>query len=198
MWYNGATGNHWEGIGLATSFDGRAWTKYANNPVFVPNQTGWDSHEVATPTVILVNGVFIMVYQGMATPGPCWFGVAYSQDGIQWTRASSQSVFAPARDGSRFLELQTSSSKTANSTCGTRGDRMQQPAGKSVMRRPTSYRWGSGAAVDSTPRSYTGAELPQPVQSFNDDPVRVVREITRDADGLRWTRPGSCSDCRQG
>lgn len=95
MWYNGATGNHWEGIGLATSVDGRVWTKYANNPVFVPNQTGWDSHEVATPTVVLVNGVFIMVYQGMATPGPCWFGVAYSQDGIQWTRASSQSVFAP-------------------------------------------------------------------------------------------------------
>ncbi|MBP1657529.1 MAG: hypothetical protein H6Q31_2130 [Bacteroidetes bacterium] len=103
MWYNGATGNHWEGIGLATSFDGRAWTKYANNPVFVPNQTGWDSHEVATPTVLLVNGVFIMVYQGMATPGPCWFGVAYSQDGIQWTRASSQSVFAPGQGWESLL-----------------------------------------------------------------------------------------------
>lgn len=103
MWYNGATGNHWEGIGLATSVDGRVWTKYANNPVFVPDQTGWDSHEVATPTVVFLNGVFIMLYQGMATPGPCWFGVAYSQDGIQWTRASSQSVFAPGQGWESLL-----------------------------------------------------------------------------------------------
>ncbi len=103
MWYNGATGNHWEGIGLATSADGKVWTKYAGNPVFVPSQSGWDSHEVATPTVVFVNGVFIMLYQGMATPGPCWFGVAYSQDGIQWTRASSQSVFAPGQGWESLL-----------------------------------------------------------------------------------------------
>jgi beta-1,2-mannobiose phosphorylase / 1,2-beta-oligomannan phosphorylase len=95
MWYNGAAGNHWEGIGLATSFDGIHWTKYADNPVFVKSASGWDSYEVATPTVVVVNNMFYMFYQGYPAPGPTWFGWAYSQDGIVWTRGATHSVLTP-------------------------------------------------------------------------------------------------------
>lgn len=103
MWYNGAKGDHWEGIGLATSIDGKVWTKYAGNPVFVPGQSGWDSHEVATPTVVAISGLFVMLYEGMAQPGPSWFGVAFSQDGIHWTRGSSQPVFAAGQGWESLL-----------------------------------------------------------------------------------------------
>jgi predicted GH43/DUF377 family glycosyl hydrolase len=94
MWYNGAAGDHWEGIGLARSFDGVHWTKYAGNPVFVKSASGWDSYEVATPTVVVVNNMFYMFYQGYPAPGPTWFGWAQSQNGIDWTRGGSQSVLA--------------------------------------------------------------------------------------------------------
>ncbi len=92
LWYNGTSGDHWEGIGLATSTDGKVWTKYAGNPVFVKNTSGWDGYEVATPAVVFCKGLFQMIYQGMASTGPSAFGWAYSEDGIHWMRGSNEPI----------------------------------------------------------------------------------------------------------
>lgn len=96
MWYNGkGTKPHWEGIGLATSRDGIHWTKHPGNPIFVKSDTGWDSYEVSTPTIVFADNTFYMIYHGQSAPGPYSFGWAYSKDGIHLTRGSSNPILTP-------------------------------------------------------------------------------------------------------
>ena len=94
MWYDGyAVSSKNGGIGLASSKDGIAWSRYPSNPVFQPDTAGWDSDQVAVPSVVLVNGTFYMIYMGSSSvTGTYSFGLAYSSDGIHWTRAASNPV----------------------------------------------------------------------------------------------------------
>ena len=86
MWYRG--NGHGAAIGLATSPDGVAWTKYSGNPVMVATSIDWDL--VAGPYVIQVNSTFKMWYTcyNSNLPGDsiCY---ATSNDGITWVKASS-------------------------------------------------------------------------------------------------------------
>jgi len=96
MWYTGNDGTR-SRIGLATSTDGRHWQRYTKNPVLTEGSSGWDSYLVSGSAVTVVNGIFYMVYSGSSTPGCCDFslGLAYSSDGINWTRGPTNPILTP-------------------------------------------------------------------------------------------------------
>jgi beta-1,2-mannobiose phosphorylase / 1,2-beta-oligomannan phosphorylase len=72
-------------INLATSPDGLNWAKYSGNPILSPTLS-WEGIGVTFPAVIYDNNHFIMIY---SSSDRTKFGIAYSQDGIIWTKNSS-------------------------------------------------------------------------------------------------------------
>ena len=79
MWYFGKPEPSVDSIGYATSSDGIAWTKDANNPVLEPGAEGeWDDIGVAAPSVILDGSTFKMWYQGWQGAPPLRIGYATS------------------------------------------------------------------------------------------------------------------------
>ncbi len=80
-------------IGLATSSDGSAWTKFASNPVLAPGAAGeWDAGGVRYPVVYFDGTKYWMWYQGTGANGPA-IGLATSHDGVAWTKSPSNPVF---------------------------------------------------------------------------------------------------------
>ncbi len=99
MWYSGFDGRQWR-VGLATSEDGRQWTKSQNNPVLEPGQPGsWDDTSVAYSSVILSDGMYRMWYQGGDSRGTWRIGHATSTDGIRWDKSSANPVLYPGSQG---------------------------------------------------------------------------------------------------
>jgi predicted GH43/DUF377 family glycosyl hydrolase len=76
-------------IGLATSADGINWTRYSGNPILT-NTESWEESGVYYPTVIKENDQFKMIYMNSNGTG---FGMAYSSDGINWTKDNSNPFF---------------------------------------------------------------------------------------------------------
>jgi MYXO-CTERM domain-containing protein len=96
MFYTRCTGTH--GIGLATSPDGKSWTKYAGNPVFVAAAGDvWDNLQISWGEVYYDGERFYMWYPGRKTTDTAGFslGVATSPDGKTWTRSPSNPVMTP-------------------------------------------------------------------------------------------------------
>lgn len=93
MWYNGNLLPDNPGkIGLATSTDGKVWTKYGTGPVFDVGVPGsWDDTGVQYPSVLEEDGIFYMWYGGYDTVLN-GMGLATSPDGITWTRAQATPV----------------------------------------------------------------------------------------------------------
>lgn len=100
MWYEGFASPFVPGIatsiGYATSSDGITWTKDAGNPIFVA-AAAWENNEVSVSTVIWDSdaGVFKMWYHGGHNAGPRQIGLAYSSDGLTWTRQNSSLPVLP-------------------------------------------------------------------------------------------------------
>ncbi|MFC1994510.1 hypothetical protein ACFLVI_04510, partial [Chloroflexota bacterium] len=95
MWYTGRDDDTTTlgllAIGYATSSDGISWTKDGSNPVFEMSTTptDWDGQDVGAACVIPDGSSYIMYYTGY---GPTIFsqiGMALSDDGLVWTRASA-------------------------------------------------------------------------------------------------------------
>lgn len=88
-------------IGLATSFDGIAWTREATNPVIDKGTPGeWDDSWVESPSVVKVGSTYYMLYSGIKDPYQFAIGLATSLDGITWTKHAGNPVFQaePAND----------------------------------------------------------------------------------------------------
>ena len=96
MWYaNAGPGRH--SLGLATSKDGVAWTKYAGNPVFQPTDP-WEKEYLSPTSVVQVNGKFYLYYWApehvypdrvtgkLPPPKMKYIALVTSDDGIHWTR----------------------------------------------------------------------------------------------------------------
>jgi len=96
MFYTRCTGTH--GIGLATSPDGKTWTKYAGNPVLAaaPGNV-WDNLQISWGEVYYDGQRFYMWYPGRKTTDTAGFslGVATSTDGKVWTRSPNNPVMTP-------------------------------------------------------------------------------------------------------
>ncbi len=79
-------------IGLATSLDGRRWTKRPE-PVLRPGPRGsFDERGVADPYVLRAGGFFYMFYLGQDRARRQRLGVARSPDGIAWWKLRSNPV----------------------------------------------------------------------------------------------------------
>jgi len=78
-------------IGRATSADGIAWERAAENPVLPPAPAGtaWDDGETYTPWVLPATNGFEMWYGARGTGDGDGVGRALSPDGIHWTRFPS-------------------------------------------------------------------------------------------------------------
>ncbi|MGA3108169.1 MAG: hypothetical protein ABSD99_01745 [Candidatus Bathyarchaeia archaeon] len=98
MWYSGSDSNQIDGIGLATSKDGIAWTRYSGNPVMTRGQSGsWDFGGVNDQWVMFEGGGYKMWFTSRASPdASLWqIGYATSPDGIHWSKYSSNPVLTP-------------------------------------------------------------------------------------------------------
>lgn len=97
MWY--AAGDQYEpdAIGLATSSDGRRWTKYVANPVFKPGPAGaWDQSKVTAPQVLRDHDWHLMFYIGFYNAASAEIGVARSRNGIDgWQRHPLNPIIRP-------------------------------------------------------------------------------------------------------
>lgn len=73
------------GVSLASSQDGRKWSRSEHNPVF-PNASGrgWENSYNAADSIIKRGDAYYVFYH--AGPGPGRAGVAVSKDLVQWTR----------------------------------------------------------------------------------------------------------------
>ncbi len=98
MWYSGASKTGHTAFGLATSADGVHWTKYPGNPVFQQDTSAWEAGEIGGPAVVRVGNTFYMYYLGASDAVCCHgsAGMAYSSDGIHWTRSASNPVLTPS------------------------------------------------------------------------------------------------------
>jgi predicted GH43/DUF377 family glycosyl hydrolase len=95
MWYAGYSLTDGKvQIGYATSTDGINWIKYANNPVLSTSSIGWDMIYVQDPHVIKVGNSYHMWYGGADQNDNFGqqTGYASSEDGINWTKSTSNPI----------------------------------------------------------------------------------------------------------
>jgi len=85
MWYSGCSGITCR-IGYATSTDGRAWTKYAGNPILAGTY-GWDAI-IQNPSVIK-DGTGFQMWFSANDLNEIRIGHATSTDGISWVEQST-------------------------------------------------------------------------------------------------------------
>jgi predicted GH43/DUF377 family glycosyl hydrolase len=87
MWYVGWITTSGYYVGHATSSDGTTWAKDTANPVFGPEpDNSWEQYYISNPCVTREDGRYVMYYAGTYTTNKQRIGIAYSSDGITWTR----------------------------------------------------------------------------------------------------------------
>jgi predicted GH43/DUF377 family glycosyl hydrolase len=89
MWYSATDMNQSEfNLGYATSSDGIIWQRdTVNNPVLRVGSPGsWDDYSVSVPSVHRIDSTYFMWYTGINTAQIHKIGLAYSDDGIHWTK----------------------------------------------------------------------------------------------------------------
>lgn len=107
MYYTGRQADSYA-IGMATSLDGVTWTKYddpatadapnaESDPVFIPTGVlqDWDWFAVEQPRVQLTSDGYVLLYRSFTgQQRNIAFGLARSDDGINWERLSQSPVFS--------------------------------------------------------------------------------------------------------
>jgi len=116
MYYAGydQAGNTSGKIGMATSEDGIIWAKYddptttdapfaESDPILIPDE-GWEGKFVNQPRVLHTDDGWVMLYRasGAVPAKDMGVGLATSDDGITWTKYSSNPVFKPQDAAGRF------------------------------------------------------------------------------------------------
>ena len=115
MWYggvdtvnNGQLTDYRSNIGYAWSVDGKSWEKYPDNPVLLTGNWGkWDAAVIQDPFVMKMDGIYYMWYSGFPEwiegtdlTGIYQIGLAYSSDGITWTKSENNPVLKKGSNGS--------------------------------------------------------------------------------------------------
>ena len=115
MWYgavdtvpNGQETDYRSNIGYAWSTDGKNWEKYSDNPVLLTGDWGsWDAAVIQDPFVMKIDEIYYMWYSGFPEwiegtdlTGVYQIGLAYSSDGITWTKSENNPVLIEGSNGS--------------------------------------------------------------------------------------------------
>ncbi len=126
-WYLYYAGGHFENgqkqvrIGVATSNDGKIWTKYRNNPILEPDKSLWweNGYErgqldgkgsmLQTPAVTYHDGTFFMCYSARDKRGIDHICLATSSDGYRFKKEERGPVLSPkyAWEGFRINHPET-------------------------------------------------------------------------------------------
>ena len=102
MWYGCYDGWQWR-ICLASSPDGRAWTRQPDNPVLdVGPEWAWDEWFASAPAVVKMRDGYVMYYGGVDWYEKSRIGRATSRDGVHWTKDPNNPILLP--DGGRAWE----------------------------------------------------------------------------------------------
>ena len=90
MWYGGCDSSGLCQVGMATSPDGSAWTRYSENPVFEAGPVGSFDHRVVMPATVIRRGALYHMWYGAAEEPTLYttytIGYATSSDGVTWVR----------------------------------------------------------------------------------------------------------------
>ena len=86
-----------DAIGLATSADGRIWSRASRAPVFTRGPAGaWDRDRVAGCQALVHDGWIVLFYIGYTDMHTAAIGVARSRDGLSgWQRLSANPIVKP-------------------------------------------------------------------------------------------------------
>ena len=76
------------------------WTDYFGNPIFLSSGSYWDYNGVQQPRILNENGSMKMYYTGQGSAYTAFTGLAFSNDGINWTASSNNPILSPGPNGS--------------------------------------------------------------------------------------------------
>src|SRR3989304_2684955 len=82
-------------IGLATSSDGKIWEKYPT-PVLV-GSSSWE-RQISPHSILKKDGVYYLYYVGRSQTAQDRIGVAFSNDGISWSKYSGNPIVTPTQN----------------------------------------------------------------------------------------------------
>jgi predicted GH43/DUF377 family glycosyl hydrolase len=99
QWFYWYQGGRMPRIGLATSADGKKWTKHGEPVLDAGPRGSWDERGVADPYVIRVAGIYYMYYLGQDRAHRQRLGLARSPDGLRWEKLRSNPVLETGEPG---------------------------------------------------------------------------------------------------
>lgn len=95
MYYLGQDEHDVQRLGIAKSFDGINWHKYAKNPILDIGKNGtFDEKGLGEPSVIYQAPYFYMLYTGRDIQEQRNIGLAISLDGINWKKVDCSNLFS--------------------------------------------------------------------------------------------------------
>ena len=98
-WFYWYQGGRVPRIGLATSADGRSWTKHGDPVLETGPRGSWDERGVADPYVFRSGNAFYMYYLGQDRARRQRLGVATSDDGVHWRKLRAGPVLELGEPG---------------------------------------------------------------------------------------------------
>ena len=95
MYYLGQDRARRQRLGVARSSDGLRWQKLRQNPLLEMGAPGaFDENGLGEPAVWVLHGVYWMLYTGRDRGEARRLGLAWSRDGVRWTRYSETAFLA--------------------------------------------------------------------------------------------------------
>lgn len=100
MYYTGNNNTGWGQIGVATSSNGLSWSRYSGNPILSAGAAEqWDENRIGASKIFRFGGLWYMFYTGVDDSENWQIGLAYSVDGLNWTKWASNPVLSPTGSG---------------------------------------------------------------------------------------------------
>jgi len=110
MWYSAVGGDMKSRIGYAYSLDGMNWTKHSDMVINTGYPGEWDSKWLDTPEIVKVDSGYLLYYYGDSIGYDTNYthyeavthsaiGVAFSINGINWTKYANNPVFSRGNYG---------------------------------------------------------------------------------------------------